>query len=118
MSEGRQAGRYTPGLNDDGLSDTWLIPILQAEYKHTLTSSSCPNNRLVIGAANAGVTKKGGKKTVLDSGAGRPIFDDDSFYESGSKKHIDADVVWGDGSVHPVKYEGTIGPISGCVNTG
>lgn len=117
-SEGRQAGRYTPGLNDDGLSDTWLEPILRESYQeNTQPHKQTHPRRLVIGAANAGV-KRTEKKTVLDSGAGRPIFDDDSFYEPSSRSKIAADVVWGDGSNHPVKYEGTIGPLSGCVNTG
>ena len=54
----------------------------------------------------------------MDSGDGRPIFDDDALYEQSSKRKINADVVWGDGSTQPAAYGGRIGPLEGHINTG
>ena len=111
QSNGRQAGRYMPGKNDDGWSDKWLIPVLKSQFGE---SNNTPHNRLVEAVASGGVHKM----TVLDSAAGKSVFDDDSLYEPSSKRKIAADVVWGDGSTHLVKYQGRIGPLDDCVNTG
>ena len=54
----------------------------------------------------------------MDSGAGRPVIDSDELYNPRSIREVDADIVWGDGSTHPVKYEGDVGPFDSCVNTG
>ena len=44
--------------------------------------------------------------------------DSDELYNPRSKREVDAEIVWGDGSTHPVKYEGDVGPFENCVNTG
>ena len=117
-SNGRMAGAYMPGKNDDGLCDKWIKSLLDNRDPWMRPNiSRPPHDRLVVGAANAGV-KRRRRRTVMDSGAGRPIFDDDELYEPSSKRAIEADVVWGDGSTQPAAYEGTVGPLDGCINTG
>ena len=66
----------------------------------------------------AGLGDQTDRRTVLDSGAGRPVIDSDDLYNSHSRRAFDAEIVWGAGSSHPVKYEGDVGPLYNCVNTG
>ena len=106
-----------PGKNDDGRLDTWLIPILRASFGNDVNTNTTtsPAPRMVSNlTANARIQRK----TVMDSGAGRSVFDNDALYAHGSRRKVDAEVVWGDGSTHPVKYEGQVGPLPGCINTG
>ena len=106
-----------PGKNDDGLYKHWLKDIPECCHFANLNVPKPPYaNRLVIGATNAGVKKR--RRTVMDSGAGRPMFDDDELYSPRSRRKVNADVVWGDGSTRTAAFEGDVGPLKGCINTG
>ena len=117
-SNGRMAGMYMPGKNDDGLYDYWIHEIPECKHFSKIDPQQPTNaNRLVVGAANAGVKRR--RMTVMDSGAGRPMFDDEELYAPRSKREVNADVVWGDGSTRKAAFEGSVGgPLEGCINTG
>ena len=115
-SRGREAGRNQSGLNDDGrYKQLARLPAPLCPHRHTLMNLK-PTRRVVSYTAGVGV--QADRRTVLDSGAGRPVIDSDELYNPRSKRAVDAEIVWGDGSTHPVKYEGDVGPFENCVNTG
>ena len=76
------------------------------------------NDRRVVASAAQNRSQSSERTTLIDSGAGLNVVDDESLYIPGSEKPFKGDVQWGDGSRKRIKYAGKAPAIGKMINTG
>ena len=85
---------------------------------HTVYRTKPATHRCMVASATQNRSQSRGKTTLMDSGAGLTVVDDEELYIPGSKRPFPGHVLWGDGSQKRIKYAGEATAIGTMINTG
>ena len=86
--------------------------VRNSRYAHTRT------NRRVVASAAMNRPVQRAPQTLMDTGAGITVCDDERLYIPGSKSNFPGDVQWGDGSRKGIQYAGRAPAIGKMLHTG
>ena len=104
---------------NDGTYDEFVQLIQNRNAKRYTTNSAHPaTNRCMVASATQNRLQSRAKTTLMDSGAGLTVVDDDELYLPSSKRPFRGHVLWGDGSRKAIKYSGEAPAIGTMINTG
>ena len=107
--------------NTDGTSDEFVKLIMRRNAKRIEPNRSCSSRqhlRHVVASAAENRPQSRARTTLMDSGAGLTVVDDEDLYIPGSKRPFHGDVLWGDGSRKRIEYAGKAPAIGKMINTG
>ena len=105
----------------DGIDAALIKRINMRNAKRRFRNVTTPaRDRHMVASATATnrPRKRGRKQTLMDSGAGLTVCNDDQMYLPGSKHSFPGEVVWGDGSRKRIKYAGKATAIGKMIHTG
>ena len=105
--------------HNDGTRKEFLSLIRIRNIKRNSNKQSQPvANRCMVASATQDRPQSRARTTLMDSGAGLTVVDDEDLYMPGSKRPFSGDVIWGDGSRKRIKFSGDAPAIGSMINTG